>query len=305
MINFFYNLIIQPIITLYEIVFGLADYYIFVGLLYEESVFMSILFVSVVFNLLTYPLYKKADELQNEARLKKEKMSKWVDHIKKNFKGDERFFILSAYYKENDFSPLDQLKESLSLLIQIPFFAAAYIFFTSMNYYENTAFNAILLREEDALLHIGEMSINILPILMTLINIISACIYTKGFKFKDKISSFVLPILFLIILYHSPSALVIYWTSNNIISLIKNIILKNKSNHNIETNIKNSKDNNTTGIISVTTSIFLFLGIIIPYLVIKASPEEFDSIYYSLFDFIYSYNLLRTWIMDISILCFC
>ena len=295
MTNFFYNLILEPIITIYEIVYGITRQIIFETPLFEEVLILSILVVSIVFNMLTYPLYKKADIIQNETRIKKEKMSKWVEHIKKNFKGDERYFILSAYYKENNYNPIDQLKESVSLLIQIPFFAAAYIFFTSIDYTNKTAFGVIPFGAEDALLNIGDMSINILPIIMTIINLMSASIYTKGFKLKDKLSSFILPIIFLIILYRSPSALVIYWTFNNIISLIKNIILKNKHTKdlnednklvkdNVNTEIENKKNN--INVLWVTTSIFLFLAIVIPTQVIKSSPEEFDSIYYSLYSFI-------------------
>ena len=97
MTNFFYNLILEPIITIYEIVYGITRQIIFETPLFEEVLILSILVVSIVFNMLTYPLYKKADIIQNETRIKKEKMSKWVEHIKKNFKGDERYFILSAY----------------------------------------------------------------------------------------------------------------------------------------------------------------------------------------------------------------
>ena len=45
--------------------------------------------VSLSVNLLTFSLYKKADEIQKEVRIKKERMSKWVNHINKNFNYEE------------------------------------------------------------------------------------------------------------------------------------------------------------------------------------------------------------------------
>ena len=76
----------------------------------------------------------------------------------------------------------------------------------------------------DALLTIGGLSINLLPVLMTVINIISSSIYTKGAPLKEKVQLYGMALLFLVLLYDSPSGLVLYWTANNTFSLIKNII---------------------------------------------------------------------------------
>ena len=64
---------------------------------------------------------------------------------------------------------------------------------------------------------------------MTLINIIAGAIYTKGFKAKDKIQIYGMALLFLVVLYNSPSGLVVYWTMNNVFSLVKNIFYKIKN----------------------------------------------------------------------------
>ena len=63
---------------------------------------------------------------------------------------------------------------------------------------------------------------------MTLINIVSGIIYTKGHPLKSKIQVYGLAVVFLVLLYHSPSGLVFYWLLNNVFSLIKNIISKLK-----------------------------------------------------------------------------
>ena len=61
---------------------------------------------------------------------------------------------------------------------------------------------------------------------MTLINVISGILYTKGHPLKAKIQVYGLAAIFLVLLYHSPSGLVFYWLLNNVFSLVKNIIGK-------------------------------------------------------------------------------
>jgi len=63
-----------------------------------------------------------------------------------------------------------------------------------------------------------------MPILMTVINIASALIYTKNLARRDKIQLYAMAALFLVLLYDAASGLVLYWTCNNIFSLGKNIV---------------------------------------------------------------------------------
>ena len=63
---------------------------------------------------------------------------------------------------------------------------------------------------------------------MTAINVVSSAIYTKGAPLKEKIQINVLAAIFLVILYNSPSGLVLYWILNNTFSLVKNV-LQNKT----------------------------------------------------------------------------
>ena len=71
--------------------------------------------------------------------------------------------------------------------------------------------------------------LNLLPVLMTLINIIAGAIYAKGLGVKDKVQLYVMALVFLIMLYNSPSGLVLYWTLNNVFSFAKNSYLKIKT----------------------------------------------------------------------------
>ncbi len=63
---------------------------------------------------------------------------------------------------------------------------------------------------------------------MTLINCIAGAVYTRGFAFKEKAQLYGMALLFLVLLYNSPAGLVLYWTLNNVFSLLKNIYYKIK-----------------------------------------------------------------------------
>ena len=218
-----YTLIFSPLELLFEVVFTIANRLI-------GNAGLSIIFLSLAINFLVLPLYKRADELQAEEREIQVKMAPHIKHIKKMFKGDERFFMLQEYYYLNHYKPVYALKSSVSLLLQVPFFVAAYNLLSGMQSLQGMKFGFISdLGQQDALFTIGSFPINVLPILMTVINIVSGIIYTKGHPVKEKIQVYGLAAVFLVLLYNSPSGLVFYWLLNNVFSLVKNIFYKLKN----------------------------------------------------------------------------
>ncbi|MBR1472502.1 MAG: YidC/Oxa1 family membrane protein insertase, partial [Lachnospiraceae bacterium] len=183
--------------------------------------------LSIAVSTLVLPLYAQAERIQEKERKNQEKMKSWLTHIQKTFSGDERYMIQNAYYKEQGYKPFYALKGTLSLLLQIPFFLAAYQFLSHLKLLQGCAFGVIRdLGVEDGLITIGENHVNLLPVLMTLINFVSSTIYTRGFSIKEKLQPYLLAAVFLVLLYHSPSGLVLYWTMNNLYSLVKNMIMK-------------------------------------------------------------------------------
>ena len=191
---------------------------------------LSIVALSLAINFLILPLYMRADAMQEEERVRTEQLKKGVDHIRKVFKGDERFMMLQTYYRQNDYKPYYALKGSMSLLLEIPFFIAAYSFLSRLEILSGSSFGPIRdLGQPDGLLRLGSLAVNVLPVLMTLINIVSGYIYTKGMPLKSKLQLYGMALIFLVFLYSSPSGLVFYWTLNNLFSLIKNIFYKLKN----------------------------------------------------------------------------
>lgn len=217
-----YNLLIGPLELFFQIIFATANKFV-------SNPGYAIIALSLAMNILVLPLYRRADAVQAEERDREAKLKPWVDHIKKTFSGDERFMMTQALYRENNYKPTDSLKGSISLLLEIPFFIAAYHFLSNLEILRGVSFGPILdLGKPDALITIGSLTINVLPILMTLVNVISAAIYMKGFPLKSKIQMYGVAVIFLVFLYTSPAGLVFYWTLNNVFSLVKNIFYKIK-----------------------------------------------------------------------------
>ena len=79
------------------------------------------------------------------------------------------------------------------------------------------------LSKPDAMIRLGAFSVNVLPILMTVINLASALVYTHNMTRRDKMQLYGMAAVFLVLLYDAASGLVLYWTCNNIFSLGKNI----------------------------------------------------------------------------------
>lgn len=215
-----YTIILGPLELLFDTVYAIA-----VGATNNPG--LSLIFLSLTINLLVLPLYRRADAMQEEERQQSIKLKPGIDQIRKAFKGDERFMILQTYYRQNDYKPYYALKGSLSLLLEIPFFIAAYHYLSHSYVLQGASFGPIAdLGAPDNLIKIGSISLHLLPILMTLINIVSGAIYTKGMPLKSKIQLYGMALVFLVLLYDSPAGLVFYWTLNNLFSLIKNIFYK-------------------------------------------------------------------------------
>ncbi|MCR5090927.1 MAG: YidC/Oxa1 family membrane protein insertase [Oscillospiraceae bacterium] len=218
-----YQLLIGPLQLLFEVIFVIAHRV-------TENPGLSIVFLSLAMNFLVLPLYRQADAMQAEARDREAVLQHWIRHIRRTFHGDERVMLLQTYYRQNNYSPLQSLSGSLSLLLEIPFFIAAYRFLSGLEVLNGASFGPIAnLGAPDALITVGSVHINLLPLLMTGINLISAAVYMKGFPLKNKIQMVGIAFIFLILLYPSPSGLVFYWTLNNVFSLAKNILYKVKN----------------------------------------------------------------------------
>jgi YidC/Oxa1 family membrane protein insertase len=224
MSDIFYTIIIFPLVQIIELC------YLFIYMLFNNPG-AALLGVGMAVSVFTLPLYLRAETWQKTEREIQKRMAPKIAKIKAVFSGDEQYMVLSAYYRQNHYHPVYAMRNTFGLLIQIPFFIAAYSYLSHLEVLKGTPFLFIRdLGAADALLSIssGTVGINILPVVMTTINCISAAFYTKGLAVKDKVQLYGMALVFLVLLYNSPAGLVLYWTMNNIFSLLKNILARVK-----------------------------------------------------------------------------
>ena len=218
-----YNLLFMPLQMLFEAVYKIA--YSFIG-----NPGITIIVFSLAINFLVLPLYRRADALQEEERDMEQKLSRGVRHIKKTFRGDEQMMMLQVYYRQNGYKPTYVLRGATSLMLEIPFFIAAYRFLSHLELLQGVSFGPIAdLGKPDGMLTAAGITINVLPILMTVINLVSSYLFTRGYSVKTKIQLYGMAAFFLVFLYDSPAGLVFYWTLNNTFSLVKTVFYKLKN----------------------------------------------------------------------------
>ena len=192
------TLLFKPLQLLFEVIYLLANRII-------ENPGASIIVLSLLMNFLVLPLYKRADAMQEEEKAMERRLRDGVRHIKKTFKGDEKMMILQTYYRQNHYKPTYVLRGAVSLMLEIPFFIAAYRFLSGLALLQGASFGPIAdLGQPDALLTIGTLHVNLLPFLMTGVNLISCVIFTKDSPLKTKIQLYAMALFFLVFLYTSP-----------------------------------------------------------------------------------------------------
>ena len=213
-----YTMIFMPLTLMFEEI-----YYFSLKLFAHPG--LAIIGLSLLVNFLVLPLYNRADKAQEAERDTEARLARGVAHIKRTFKGDEQFMLLRTYYRQNHYSPTSVIKGSVSLLLEIPFFVAAYQFLSHLDSLHGVSFGPIQnLGAPDGMLSLFGVTIHVLPFVMTVINLLAVMIFTKGFPRKTKIQLYGMALFFLVFLYNSPAGLVFYWTLNNLFNLVKTII---------------------------------------------------------------------------------
>ncbi|MCR4688417.1 MAG: YidC/Oxa1 family membrane protein insertase [Saccharofermentans sp.] len=270
------SIVLLPLELIFEVIFSIA-YKI------TNSEGWAILLLSLAVSTLVLPLYKRAEKLEAEERDIEKKLEPVASHIKKSFKGDERYMILNTYYRQNHYNPLYQLRSSISVLLQIPFFMAAYDLLGTRALYRFNGKGFLFLSDlasPDGLLSIGDVTINALPFLMTLVNLVTLYIYSRNIPAKSLVASFILPFAFLVLLYDSPSGLLMYWTMNNVYSLFKTLIFRKISADKKKSPSKALSEHGVRPTVFILSGVFMSVltGLLIPMAYLSTSPQEFIGI---------------------------
>ncbi|WP_033618791.1 membrane protein insertase YidC [Helicobacter pylori] len=209
-------------------VFVLLDYlYQFVG-----NWGWAIILLTIVVRIILYPLsYKGMVSMQ-----KLKELAPKMKELQEKYKGEPQKLQahMMQLYKKHGANPLGGC---LPLILQIPVFFAIY----------RVLYNAVELKSSEWILWIHDLSIMdpyfILPLLM------GASMYwhqsvtpnTMTDPMQAKIFK-LLPLLFTIFLITFPAGLVLYWTTNNILSVLQQLIINKVLENKKRTHAQNKKE---------------------------------------------------------------
>jgi len=176
---------------------------------------------SVVTNLVLMPVYHQMELHSRKTNAVKAAVAREVARLKLHFRGRERYFYIRTVYRQHGYRPLAVVLGSADLFVQILVFATVFRFLSGLAELQGVSFGPIPdLSEPDRLL----WGANLLPLLMTGINALSVLTYVDNQT--KRVQGWALAVLFLVLLYASPSGLVLYWTTNNLFSLIRNVLYR-------------------------------------------------------------------------------
>ena len=181
---------------------------------------LALIVLSLLTSFIIHPFMKWAAKLQKEEKHLQEIMKPQIDAIKSESTGAEQYQRIQRLYKRYGYHPVMAMRSAVGVMLQIPFLMAAFYMLSKLPDIQGIPWGFIKdLGKPDGLL-LGRF--NVLPFVMTAVNLLGAYT-TKGFSKRDRLQAVVIAALFLILLYTAPSALLIYWTCNNLWTLLGNV----------------------------------------------------------------------------------
>ena len=209
-------IIIKPFIQLIEIL--LSFNYSLTG-----NYGISLILLSFEITVIMLPFYYLAEKWKRAEEKDQFNMEKDINSIKAVYTGQKRFYLINEVHRIHNYKSVYSLRVTFGLILQIPLFMAAYICLSHYTELNGISFSFFPdLGKQDQLI----FGINVLPFIMTIVNIFASFMYAKESKRSDKVQLVIMALLFLVLLYDRPAGLVFYWTMNNVFSIPKNIWLK-------------------------------------------------------------------------------
>jgi membrane protein insertase Oxa1/YidC/SpoIIIJ len=213
MLDALYHLLVGPLMLIYSFMYHLPERWLAV----EPG--LQLIVFALLLNLALMPLYRQMEQRSAATRAVRQRVASEVARMKRHFRGRERYFYIRAVYRNYRYHPISELLGSADLLVQILVFVTVFHFLSGLEAVVGQSYGPIAdLSRPDGLLG----GVNLLPLLMTAINAGSAYYYVDDRN--KRLQAWALAAVFLVLLYRSPAALVLYWTTNNLFSLVRNLL---------------------------------------------------------------------------------
>ena len=194
---------------------------------------ITIILFSFLFKIFTLPVNIFSMLVQRRASYIQFSLAPELDRIKKNFTGEDAHIKFIEVHKARGVTPYYKLRTFLPTLFPILFLIPIFNVLGELDLVSGNSFLWIKdLAYPDTIFYINSQfllfinNINLLPILMTLFTIFGALLYQnkivgKKELSKQKLNLYLMSLFFLFLFYSFPSAMVLYWTFNNIWQLIQ------------------------------------------------------------------------------------
>jgi YidC/Oxa1 family membrane protein insertase len=179
---------------------------------------VSIILLSCVVRLGLSPIIRLAGRTEARTAAKQRAMEPQLAAISRSVKGRERFERIEQIYQEHGYHPIQNATAILPLFLQIPFLLAA-LFLLSNDpqlAHERFLFIPDLLRP-DMLVQGAGWSINVLPIIITLVALAESVIKFRGNR-AARLRFLVVAIVIALLIYAAPAGVCIYWLTSNLLS---------------------------------------------------------------------------------------
>ena len=208
-----YDYTIYPIECVYKVI-----YLCFYSLV--DSYGLALILLSIFTSCITHPLMKWASNISRDEKEVQKYLTPQLGKIKAELSGAEQHHTIQRLYKRYGYHPVMAVRSAIGVMLQLPFLMAAYYMLSNLDAIKGISWFLFKdLGQPDTLM----AGLNVMPFVMTAVNLLSAYT-TAGFTKKDKLQAFVIAGMFLVLLYGAPSALLIYWTFNNLWTLVGNLI---------------------------------------------------------------------------------
>ena len=219
--NLITNLLIAPLLIIYSGLFGAL-------LEHGLSPGSAIVAMSVCINTVLVPVYAEMERSAQAGGWRREAMNEEIARITKAFKRRERYFYVRTIHRHFGYHPSPALFASGTVAIQAVSFIAMHRFLSLTPTLSGSTWLGLALDRPDGLV----FGANVMPFVMTALNIGSTVLYTR--ERTGRITAFVTAALFLVLLYGSPAGMVLYWSCNNLFSLVRNVLKQRWSRATLE-----------------------------------------------------------------------
>jgi hypothetical protein len=180
----------------------------------------SIIIYSLTLNLLLIPIYFIVENITEKTNVIKQSISPQIEKINRISNIKERYYYKLEIYKKNNLKQYNLFSHLFNFFIQVPFLIGTYFLFEKNIDFSGEKFFMINeLSEPDGLFSLFSFRLNFLPLLMTLLSSITSFIIYKKNK-KEFKQSLVINLMFLLLLYNQPAALLIFWTTNLLFTIL-------------------------------------------------------------------------------------